>query len=258
MSETQRQRQRREAAERWMGPRLSIPGVPADLDWDEPPPYVHECHDALEDALEPWVRGLKDIPVLRRILTDRQMHLRGRVSMAKTLLAINRLMDHRTCNLGTPIESKDGQLHWLGRPISFIATVAGIGYYACRDRIDDIVKDSGMSRQQQTGTDAQGQKYGRPSVRCMFEDFLQSLGNKVGEVVSAARKTASRVWREAHEVLDPQVEATKKVAKRIGAAAATAAEKVKTRSRSPEMSALLYGMLQKMLPGYRKPKPDTS
>lgn len=238
------------------GARLSIPGVPADLDWDEPPPYVYECHDALHETLEQWVYSTIDIPVLRRILTDRQMHLRGRVSMAKTLLAINRLMDHRTCNLGTPIESKDGQLHWLGRPIRFIATVAGISYDACKDRIDDIVKESGMSRQQQTGTDAEGKQYGRPSVRCMFEDFFQSLGNKVGDVMSAARKTASRVWREAHEVVDAAVEATKKVRQRVAAKATKAADMAKR--RTPEVSAQLYALLKKMLPGYRKPKPDTS
>lgn len=256
MSETKRQRQQREAAERWMGGRLSIPGIPADLDWDAPPPYVHECHKALRDTLELWVKGLIDIPVLRRILTDRQMHLRGRVSMAKTLLAINRLMDFRTCNLGTPIEEKNGQLHWLGRPITFIAVVAGIGYYACKDRIDDIVKHSGMSRHPQTGND-EGKPYGRPSVRHMFSDFLESLGDKVAEVVKAAQATAYRVWKEAHEVVKPSVEAAKKVGQRVAAAAAAAAaEKVKR--RSPEVSALLYAFLEKMRPGYRRPNPDTS
>lgn len=258
MTETKRRRQQREGAERWMGgARLSIPGVPADLDWDEPPPYVHECHEALLDALEPWVLGIIDIPILRRLVTDRLMHLWGRLSMAKTLLAINRLMDFRTCNLGTPIEEKNGELHWLGRPISFIAKVAGISYYACKDRIDDIVEHCGMSRHQQTGNN-QGKPYGRPSVRHMFSDFLESLGDKVAEVVKAAQATAYRIWKEAHEVVKPSVDAAKKVGQRVAAAAATAAEKVKTRSRSPEVSALLYAFLEKMRPGYRRPNPDTS
>jgi len=256
---TKRQEQRRAAAERWMGgPHLSIPGIPADLEekWDEPPPYIHDCHEALRDALEPWIYGTTDIPILRRILTDRQMHLRGRVSMAKTLLAINRLMDFRTCNLATPIEEKDGQLYWLGRPITFLATVAGIGYYACKDRINDVVAHFAMSRHQQTGTDAEGKPYGRPSIRNVFEDLFWSLGKTVGEKVKAARDTASRIWREAHEVLDPVVEATKRLSEKIEARTAKAADMAKR--RAPEVSAKLYAMLKQLLPGYRKPKPDTS
>lgn len=258
MSETQRERRQRQAAERWMGgARLRIPGVPPELEtrWKEPPPYIYECHEALVDVLEPWVYGRIDIPVLRR-LSERMMHLRGRVSMAKTLLALNRLVDFRTCNVGTPIQEKNGELHWLGRPIRFIAEVGGIGYYACKDRIDDLVKHFGISRHRQAGTDDQGEQYGRPSIRHIFDELFQALGGKVWEKVSKARDMASQAWRQAREVLDPVVEATNKLAEKVAAAGTKTARMAKR--RSPEVSALLYGMLEKMLPGYRKPKPDTS
>jgi hypothetical protein len=217
---------RRRNKEREQRGRLTIPGV----HW-KPAPFVQKAFDALRDDLEPWVNGESDIPVLRHVANDRLMHAQGRVSMAKTLLAISLLKDYRTSNVGTPWQDKKTkQWYWLGRSIKFIADVAGISYWACKRRIDWLVKRGGMSRHQQAGTDDQGVQYGRPSIRNVFSDFFQCIGEKTWKAVKAAQETAYQIYKEGLEVVESIAETSERLAQRATTVAAQGTQKVRSRT----------------------------
>ena len=252
-----RRRARKQDVERWRQNwfsegRLRIPGV----EW-EPPEHVLAVYKGLHDDTEGWVLGTKDIPALRHVENDRQMHAVGRRSVAKTLLAICLLMDYRTDNIGTPyLDPATGQLFWFGRSIQTIAQVAGISYWACKRAIQGIVNRGAMSRFEQAGTDADGRVYGRPSVRNINEDLFQCIGQKTWTAFKAARKTASNLWKEAQQAVQATLEAAQRLKEKVKEMAGAVVAKVNVTVRSGMPRELKEYLARHMI--RPKPKPDTS
>lgn len=273
MSQQTREKLRRRAKRKWKSARwvrriiearlekwfdagkLTIPGVTSAL-----ASHVRTVYDALRYELAPWVLGTKDIPSLRHHGNDRLMHAVGRLSMAKVLLAMAQYNDYRTNNIAVPYQDEHtGQWYWAGRSIQVIADAAGVSYWACKRRIDWIVKKDLMSRFQQAGTDAEGEKYGRPSIRNIKDATLwKSIGQRTAAAVKAAGTTSYRLWMEAQERVRPVVDALKLVREKAAAAAANRGDNLtRPHWRPPGIAEQIQDLLKGLRPSYL-PKPAPS
>jgi hypothetical protein len=242
-----------ERLEKWLPEgKLEIVGVAWEL-----APHVRRVYDALRVDLAPWVLGTKDIPALRHPGHDRLMHALGRLSMAKVLLAMSLFADYRSNIIGVPYQDEHtGQWHWAGRSIEVIAKAAGVSYWACKRRVDWIVKRDLMSRFQQAGTDFDGEKYGRPSIRSIKDATLwKAIGERTAQAVKFAASTSYRLWMEAQERVRPVVEALKRVRQQAAAAMDARAENLRRpRSRPVGIGEAIQQLLAGLRPSYL-PKP---
>jgi hypothetical protein len=240
--------------DRWFDAgKLTIPGVEGNV-----PDFARAVHDALRVELAPWVLGTKDIPSLRHA-NEHLMHARGRLSMAKVLLAMSLFADYRTMNLAVPYQDEHtGLWYWAGRSIQKIADAAGVSYWACKRRVDWIVKKGLMSRFEQAGTDFKGEKYGRPSIRNLLEATLwKSIGQRTAAAVKAAGRAAYQKWKDAQDKIQPVVDAVKLAAQKAAAANTRTKELANPRSRSPQIGQAIQDLLMGVRPSYlRKPAPS--
>jgi hypothetical protein len=233
--------------------KLKIPGV----EW-ESKDFVRRVYDSLDVELAGWVLGTKDIPSLRHTKNDRLMHARGRLSMAKVLKAISLFVDYRTVNIAVPYQDPHtGLWYWAGRSIKVIADAAGVGYWACKRRIDWIVKKGLMSRFPQAG-ELNGEKYGRPSIRNLIQGTLwKSIGPQTAAAVTAAQGAAYQLWKDAQENIKPVIDAVKLAREKAASALDRAKDLPRTRSRSREIGRIMQQLLGGMAPDYlQKPAPS--
>jgi hypothetical protein len=242
-----------ERREKWLdGGKLKIPGVK----W-ESKEFVRKVDDALDFELADWVLGIKDIPSLRHS-NGRMMHARGRASTLKVFKAMSYFFDYRTMILGVPYQDEHtGLWYWAGRSIQVIAKAAGVGYWACKRRIDWIVKKGLMSRCPQAG-ELEGEKYGRPSIRNLLDGTLwKSIGPKTAAAVTAAQKAAYQLWQDAQEKIKPVIDAVKLAAEKAAAAVDRATNLRRPRSKAREIGRIMQLMLKGMTPDYlEKPAPS--
>ena len=240
--------------DRWFdGGKLKIPGVT----W-EPKGFVRRVKYALDEELIPWVLGTKDIPSLRHTKNDRLMHARGRFSTFKVFKAMSDFFDYRTMILAVPYQDPHtGRWYWAGRSIREIADAAGVGYWACKRRIDWIVKKGLMSRFPQAG-ELDGVKYGRPSIRNLIEGTLwKSIGPKTAAAVTAAQGAAYQLWKDAQDKIKPVIDAVKLAAAKAAAAGERADGLRRPRSKAREIGRVMQLILKGMTPEYlEKPAPS--
>ncbi|MGH8562736.1 MAG: hypothetical protein ACREXW_01095 [Gammaproteobacteria bacterium] len=240
------------AEERFDAGNLTIPGVP----WRQIA-YVEAVYDAARSELEQWVIGKTDIPCLRHY-GGRLMHAVGRLSMARVILAMIQVNDYRTDTIAVPYQDQHSGLWYFGgRSIKKIAEFAGVSYWACKRRIDWIVKQGLMNRIEQCGRDLKGEKYGRPSIRKITDGTLwKAIGKRTAHAFKSAARQAYSKWKDEQEEIRLVIDAAKVAAQKAAAAVGRAAHLTNTRSRGAHIGAAIQALLAGMRPDYKKRAPS--